>query len=176
MTRARKELVSLDTTPYYHCICRCARRAFLCGEDHLTGKNYEHRKPWVLERLKTLAKAFSIEICAYAVMSNHYHLVVRIDKTKADQWSDAEVMRRWSTLFSLPLIVERYSKGQTVTLAERKQARKVIGEWRERLADLSWYMRCLNEHLARRANEEDGCKGRFWPLLRIPAPAALIHP
>nr|WP_081618333.1 MULTISPECIES: transposase [unclassified Thioalkalivibrio] len=54
MTRARKELVSVETTPYYHCICRCVRRAFLCGEDSYSGKNYEHRRGWVLERLREL--------------------------------------------------------------------------------------------------------------------------
>jgi hypothetical protein len=72
MTRARNQLISPETTPYYHCISRCVRRAFLCGEDSLTGKNYEHRKAWVIKRLRELAEVFAIDICAYAVMSNHY--------------------------------------------------------------------------------------------------------
>jgi hypothetical protein len=72
MTRARSQLISPETTPYYHCISRCVRRAFLCGEDSLTGKNYEHRKAWVIKRLRELAEVFAIDICAYAVMSNHY--------------------------------------------------------------------------------------------------------
>lgn len=61
MTRARQEQVSLETTTYYHCISRCVRRAFLCGEDHLTGKNFDHRKAWVIERLRELDKVFCIE-------------------------------------------------------------------------------------------------------------------
>ena len=69
MTRARKELVSIEATPYYHCICRCVRRAFLCGEDFYSGKNYEHRRGWVLERLRALQDVFAVDICAYAVMS-----------------------------------------------------------------------------------------------------------
>jgi len=43
MTRARREQISLENTSYYHCISRCVRRAFLCGTDQLSGKNYEHR-------------------------------------------------------------------------------------------------------------------------------------
>ncbi len=96
MTRARQELVDLSEATYYHCICRCVRRAFLCGEDHLTGKNYEHRKEWVVNRLSTLSRCFSIEICSYAVMSNHYHLVVRINEEKGLAWSDKEVARSLS--------------------------------------------------------------------------------
>ncbi len=80
MTRARRELISLEDTPYYHCVSRCVRRAFLWGEDSLTGKNYEHRKAWVVERLAELTGIFAIDICAYAIMSNHHHLVLRIDK------------------------------------------------------------------------------------------------
>ncbi|WP_018232990.1 transposase [Thioalkalivibrio thiocyanodenitrificans] len=162
MTRARRELVDPETTPYYHCIARCVRRAYLCGQDSFSGKSYEHRKGWVLERLEALAAVFAVDICAYAVMSNHYHLVVRLDRERARAWSEQDVMDRWARLFSVPVLVTRYRADETVTAAEAEQARALIAEWRERLCDLSWFMRGLNEHLARRANEEDGCKGRFW--------------
>lgn len=162
MTRARRELVDYETTPYYHCICRCVRRAFLCGEDNFTGKSYEHRKTWVLERLKALQSIFAVDLCAYAVMSNHYHLVVRLDLQQANSWTEKEVMARWGELFSLPPLVASYRAGQAATQAEQDKAQEIIALWRERLADLSWFMRSLNEDLARRANAEDGCKGRFW--------------
>lgn len=78
MTQPRSAIVSLEATPYYHCIARCVRRAFLCGDDHYSGKNFDHRKPWFTERLKLLAQVFSIDIAAYAIMSNHYHLVLHV--------------------------------------------------------------------------------------------------
>ncbi len=149
-------------TPWYHCVCRCVRRAFLCGEDRLTGNDYSRRKAWVLERLALLAEIFTIDLGAYAVMANHYHLVVRLDTERAAALSDDEVIARWSRLFASPLLVSRYQASALTTEAEITAAQAIVNLWRQRLCDLSWYMRCLNEHLARLANSEDGCKGRFW--------------
>ena len=161
MTRARKELVDINETPYYHCICRCVRRAFLCGEDHHTGKNYEHRREWVVDRLSLLSRVFSIQICSYGIMHNHFHLVVRINEKEGLSLGDKEVARRWKKLYSWPMLVCQYLNGEG-SAAEITKAQEIIQTWRERLCDLSWYMRCLNEYLARKANKEDKCAGRFW--------------
>ena len=162
MTQARRELVSLEATPYYHCISRCVRRAFLCGEDRVSGRSFEHRRQWIVERVKRLAGIFAVDVCAYAVMSNHYHLVLRLRPERAREWSDEEVLKRWSELFSGPLLVRRFLCGARLGKAELQRVSRFAGTYRERLGDLSWFMRCLNESIARQANAEDGCKGRFW--------------
>ncbi|MDH5730295.1 MAG: transposase [Gammaproteobacteria bacterium] len=162
MTQARYQQVDLSATPYYHCICRCVRRAFLCGDDRFSGKNFEHRRAWVVERLQLLESVFAIDICAYAVMSNHYHLVLRIDADQAKAWTEEQVIKRWRKLYALPPLVQAYIKGQTSSTAETHMVQAIINTWRTRLHDLSWFMRNLNEFLARKANQEDQCKGRFW--------------
>jgi REP element-mobilizing transposase RayT len=161
MGYARKNLVSLHDTPYYHCIGRCVRRAWLWGTDAYSGKDYSHRKQWVIERLEQLCSIFAIELCAYAVMSNHYHLVLHVDAGRARGWSQHQVVERWTLLFRAPTLVKRWQSGEA-SEAESRAAEAIIKGWRVRLHDVSWFMRCLNEHLARRANIEDECTGRFW--------------
>lgn len=161
MTYPRKSLVSLTDTPYYHVIARCVRRAWLWGYDEYAKRDYSHRKAWVLERLGVLSRIFAIDICAYAVMSNHYHLVVHVNRSVATGWSNEEVAARWGALFSVPPLVERWLSG-TANATEAEAAQQLLGRWRQRLHDISWFMRCLNEQLARRANAEDHCTGRFW--------------
>lgn len=162
MTTARKSQVSLNDTPYYHCVSRCVRRAFLMGDDFITGKNYDHRKQWIEERIKELSSQFAITVCAYAVLSNHTHQVLYIDKEQAQNWSVDEVIERWYTLFKGHVMVERYRSGASMSEAERQVVSDIVESWRARLMDISRYMRCLNEYIARKANQEDNCKGRFW--------------
>lgn len=164
MTQPRAALVSLDVTPWYHLVNRCVRRAFLCGTDTVSGQCYEHRRGWIAERLHQLAGVFAIDVAAYAVMSNHYHLVVRVDAQRVAQWSDNEVLRRWTSLFTGPLPVRQYleSGGQGLSPGVSQAVVQWVAIYRERLADISWFMRVLNESIARQANAEDRVKGRFW--------------
>ncbi len=162
MTISRKQQICLDETPYYHCISRCVRRAFLCGEDELTGRSYEHRREWIVEKLKQLDRVFSISICAYAVMHNHTHTVLKVDRETALNWCDDEVISRWTKLYKPSPIVDRYLNGVKLTKAELDVVAEDIEKWRHRLYDISWFMRNLNEGIAREANEEDGCTGKFW--------------
>ncbi len=162
MTRSRSTLVSVADTPYYHVIGRCVRRAFLCGEDALTGKSFEHRRAWLLNRLRVLTDVFAVDLCAYAILSNHYHLVVKLCPEKTKAWSSLEVARRWTKIFTGPPAARRYTDGGILTEAERLALDSLIPMWTARLCDLSWFMRCLNETIARQANLEDGCKGHFW--------------
>ena len=59
MGYARKNLISLQNTPYYDCIARYVRRAWLWGHDDYAGKDYSHRKRWVIERLTQLCEIFA---------------------------------------------------------------------------------------------------------------------
>lgn len=162
MTQARSELISLDETPYYHCISRCVRRAYLCGDDAHSGNNYDHRKAWLVSRFKELAEVFSIDICAYAVMSNHYHLVLHVDRKRATGWPDDVVCDQWLKLFPGHSDLLTTLKENSNNRAARNKLAQTVALWRERLQDISWFMRCLNEPIARRANREDKCTGRFW--------------
>ena len=162
MTRARATLVSVEQTPYYHCVGRCVRRAFLCGVDAASGRNFEHRRDWLRERLTELVEVFAIDLCAYALMSNHYHLVVHLRPAATEAWSAEEVVRRWTRLFTGSDVARKFLRSEYLDAAERAHLERLVATWRERLGHLSWFMRCLNEYLARRANAEDGCTGHFW--------------
>ncbi|WOI37713.1 transposase [Alteromonas sp. CI.11.F.A3] len=165
MPRTRNSQISLSETPYYHCVSRCVRRAFLCGEDKLTSQSYEHRRQWVEDRIHYLTEVFSIDVCAYAVMSNHTHLVLHVDLEKIKTMTSEEVVTRWHKVFNGTLLTRQYlveESRERMREAQLKTIEATIAVWRKRLCDISWFMRCLNEYIARQANKEDQCTGRFW--------------
>lgn len=158
----RSQLISLQDTPWYHCVSRCVRRAWLCGFDDETNTDYEYRREWIVERLQLLSQAFAIEVAAYCVMSNHHHQVLRVLKDKALAWSDDEVITRWHKVYKGNFVSQRYLDGSELSKSEKSILNKDIPKWRERLYDISWFMRALNEPIARRANAEDQYTGKFF--------------
>ncbi|MFA5521818.1 MAG: transposase [Castellaniella sp.] len=163
MTVARKTLICLSATPWYHVVNRCVRRAYLCGTDQASGQSYEHRRAWIADRIKKLAAVFAIDVAAYAVMSNHYHLVLRVDVQRAQAWSGDEVLSRWTKLFQGTAVVRRHLQSQDeCDPGTCPELISWVALYRQRLTDISWFMRVLNESVARKANAEDGVGGRFW--------------
>ena len=160
---ARSQIVEPAVVGIYHCVNRCVRRAFLCGEDAHAGRSFEHRREWIRQRLETLAGLFAVEVLGFCVMANHLHVILRIRPDLARQWDDEAVARRWWQLFPQ----RRDDRGEPLP-PEAHDLRAFmadpmfLAERRSRLACLSWFMRCLSEPIARRANREDGCTGRFW--------------
>jgi len=135
-------------------MARCVRRSYLCGHDEDTGRDYSHRKLWIVNRLKHLASVFALHVCAYAVMSNHYHLVLFVNEPEANAWDDDDVIKRWEKVFP--------TDAKSFKYLPAKEAEYKIALWRHRLMDISWFMRCLNESIARVSNKEEDKKGRFW--------------
>ena len=161
--QARGEYLDPKEVQIIHAVQRCVRRAFLCGRDGVTGQSFEHRRAWIRDRLEFLASVFGVDCLTYTVLSNHLHVVLRSRPDVVAQWSDQEVARRWLTLFpkrrdkhGSPADPEEHELAMVTTDAER------LAEIRKRLSDVSWWMRCTAENIARRANKEDECTGRFW--------------
>ena len=157
MTQARATIVLAGQHGLYHCTNRCVRRAWLCGIDPDTMQNYEHRKAKVEARIQQLGAIFAVGIYGYAVMSNHLHVVLSVEASVAANWSNEEVIERWLQLYP----------ARTPEQMDQKRAGLLgnpdtIAQCRNRLMDLSWFMRGLDEYVARQANAEDGKTGRFW--------------
>ena len=162
MPKPRSQQISLSSTPYYHCISRCVRRAFLCGEDKQSGQSFEHRRGWVEDRLLTLAKVFAIDVCAFTIMHNHSHIILYVDENTAKLWTVEEVLHHWHQLFKGTLFTQQFMRGENLSTAILNCVYETAEIYRKRLMDISWFMRALNEPIARQANFEDNCTGRFW--------------
>ncbi len=161
MTYPRSHLVD-PKGGVYHVCSRCVRRAFLCGTDQHSGFNFDHRKQWLESRILLLSEIFAIDLYGYSVMSNHYHLVVNLDPTRATGWTDDEIVERWMRLTPQHSTTGSKAKKEEIRRQSILSDPARLEVLRERLCSLSWFMRYLNEPLARLANAEDGCKGRFW--------------
>ncbi|MBT8485260.1 MAG: hypothetical protein HKO59_16545 [Phycisphaerales bacterium] len=189
MTTARKQLVDPTTSGVYHCISRCVRRAYLCGE------NWSHRKDAIKQRLMVLTDAFAIDVGGYAILDNHFHTVLRTHPERVSTWTPHEVAERWSRIFPKSIVrwAREHLSFRAADPGERAACRRLnltaavnivatdeirIATLRERLSSLSWFMKCLKEWIACVANREDGCRGHFFEArfksLRVLGSLALL--
>jgi hypothetical protein len=160
---ARRRLVGRGRRGVFHCWTRCVRRAFLCGRDRVTGVDYSHRRDWILQREEQLAALFAIDVEFHTELSNHLHLVLRTCPEAARRWSRAEVARRWLTITKLAkCLSDELPKPDPRRVEQLAKDKKKIDKLRLRLCSVSWFMGILSENIARRANAEDDCRGRFW--------------
>jgi len=162
MTIPRNQQICLESTRTYHCTTRCVRRGFLCGFDEHTQTDYEHRRQWIENRLWQVASAYCIKICSYAIMHNHYHVVIYVDKEQALQLSDIQVIEQWGKIHCISPLMKKAHRQGLLNKAEEIQVQATIKEWRERLYAIDSFMKDINWYIAKRSNKEDGCTGHFW--------------
>jgi hypothetical protein len=160
---ARVEVFAAEEIAIVHVMNRTVRRCFLFGEDPVSGKNYDHRKVWIDQQLVHQARYFGIDLLCQAIMSNHFHLVLRSRPDVVKEWSDEDVARRWLMLCPERRDEKRQplepSESELNHIRSDKAKLEVI---RSRLSDISWWMRLLSQNIAQRANKEDGEVGKFF--------------
>lgn len=160
---ARAEVFAADEIAIVHVMNRTVRRCFLLGDDPVTGKNYDHRKQWIDDQLIHQARHFGIDLLCQAILSNHFHLVLRSRPDVVAEWDDTEVARRW--LMLCPVSKDEHGRPAEPTEFELNHIRndkKKLKTIRSRLSDISWWMRLLSQNIAQRANFEDQEVGKFW--------------
>ena len=145
-----------------HVVQRCVRRAFLAGVDAATGKDYSFRREWIRRRMEALASVFAVDVLSYAIMSNHLHQILRNRPDVVAAWSDEEVAIRWLKVFPGRRLEEHLAEPTESDVKRLCGDKDRIAEIRTRLSDVSWFMRALAEPIARMANKQDECTGRFW--------------
>lgn len=161
--QSRGEVFSPDEIAIVHVMNRVVRRCFLMGYDALTGKNYDHRKQWIEDQFQRMAAFFAIDLLCFAVMSNHFHQVLRSRPDIAATWTKREVAERW-----LQVCPKRKRKDGTACEPNNAEIRAIVTneilvkEYRRRLSDISWWMRLVCQRIAQRCNAEDEMKGKFW--------------
>ena len=162
---ARSEVILDGEIGYYHVWTRCVRRAFLCGKDRVTGKDFKHRRDWIHRYLPRLCQLFGIDAGFHVEMQNHLHLILKTRPDVVEGWSDELVARKWLEVNRL--IHSR--DGDTISEVTdeeiayelKKEPGRAV-KLRKNLCSVSQFMKALCEHVSRRANREDETTGAFF--------------
>ena len=139
---ARAELFDPSKVAVLHLCARVVRRCFLFGVDPVTGKNHDHRKIWIEEQLKLLSANFGIDLLAFAILSNHFHLILRSRPDVVETWDDSEVARRWLMLYPKRKKPDKSpEEPNEFELNSIRNEPDKLATIRKRLSDVAWWMR-----------------------------------
>lgn len=158
----RNEQFSADEVGVVFVTQRCVRRAWLAGQDPVSGNDYSFRKEWIRRRLEALASVFAVDVLSYAILSNHMHQILRNRPDVVAEWSDEEVAIRWLKVFPGRRIEEQLAEPTKIDVQQLCNDKERLKKIRLRLSDISWFMKALAEPIARMANKADEVTGRFW--------------
>ena len=158
----RKYQFTAEEICIVHIVQRCVRRAYLAGFDRETGTDFGYRKESIRRRLEALASVFGVDILSYAILSNHLHLILRNRPDVVACWSDEETAARWLKVFPGRRLEEHLGEPTQGDVDKLVRDQQRLAAIRTRLSDISWFMRALSEPIARLANKQDNCTGRFW--------------
>ena len=158
MTYVRSILVPPGSPGTYHCVSRCVRRALSVRRGSSVKTVARAQAPVGRRSNRRTGGHLRRRDLGYAMMSNHLHVVEEVIPQASEKWSAEEVAGRWLKLYSRQ---DQDTTKRAETLSGNEERIAVL---RNRLCDLSWFMRCLAEPIARRANREGGCKGHFMSM------------
>ena len=160
---ARAEIFDPQEVAILHVCARVVRRCFLLGFDSVSKKNFDHRKTWIEDQLKLLASNFGLDLLSFAILSNHFHLILRSRPDVVATWDDTEVARRW-----LMLCPKRKKPDKSPEAPNEFELNSIrndpdkLATIRNRLSDVAWWMRLLCQNIGTRANQEDKEVGNFF--------------
>ena len=136
----RRDVVAIGEVQVFHCVNRCVRRAYLCGQDPVSGKDFEVRREWIHRRLEFLAGVMGVEVLGYCVKSNHIHCILRSRPDVVQDWTADEVARKWWKL--CPARKDKDGSPAEPTEYELNSIgndEKGVKEKRLRLPSVSWF-------------------------------------
>ena len=88
---ARAKVCDPNDVTIAHVYDRTVRRCFLMSKDLVFGKNFDHRKVWIEQYLRQFAAAFGIDLLAFSILSNRFHLILHRCPDVVATWEDRTV-------------------------------------------------------------------------------------
>lgn len=161
--KSRSETFDPNEVGIYHAYNRTVRRSYLHGYDPFTGIDYSYRREAFRQRLCALSEGFAVDVLSYAIMSTHWHCVLRNRPDQVEKLSDREVAIRWLSVTSRKHCQNKQGGAiRECEIAKIVNDAEYVSELRSRLSSISWFIRLMCQTIARQCNIEDECTGRFF--------------
>jgi hypothetical protein len=138
------------------------QKAFLCGYDRETERDFSYRRAWIEDLLAYQAGVFAVDVGNFNLLSNHAHTILRTRPDIAATWSDEELALRWK------LAWPEFRDGQWIREPTDEEIDALLNrpeklvQIRRDLSSLSWFMARWKEPIARLCNAEMDRSGHFW--------------